>query len=392
VTLSDLGYRLGLNLRPQFRVYASFFLYSFSMGGFFPRLGELQRALGVAEGAFGLALIGAAAGTLVTLTFGGRVIERVGYRAVVLALLPCIAVFYALASFASGPLAMFLLLLPVGMCIGAVEQVVNLEADRVEHQLGYRIMNRAHAFWSFGFASASLLGAGLSQLGVSPQAHLIGMVPVLALATLLLLGRFEPAPSRNAHPDEQASHFASPTGAILMLVSVTLAAMVMEGAGADWSAIYMRDVFGASPGVMGMAVTAGALAQACTRFVADRFVDKHSPLLVARVLLSVLALGVVMVYLAPSAWVALTGLALMGVGTSAIFPLAMSAAAQRTDRPAATNVAALAQTAFVSFMLGPPLLGFVAEHWGIRAAFGIGIPLVLLGFWASKALATVPKA
>ena len=77
----------------------------------------------------------------------------------------------------------------------------------------------------------------------------------------------------------------------------------------------------------------------------------------------------------------------MGVGTSVIFPLAMSAAAQRTDRSAAVNVATLAQTSFVVFLLGPPLLGLVAQHWGIRWSFGIGLPLVAL----SLAMAGVLK-
>ena len=80
------------------------------------------------------------------------------------------------------------------------------------------------------------------------------------------------------------------------------------------------------------------------------------------------------------------GFGLMGVGTSAIFPLAMSAAAQRTDRPPATNVAALAQISFVAFLLGPPLLGFVAEHWGVRWAYGVGLPLVAISFVAASAL------
>jgi len=76
----------------------------------------------------------------------------------------------------------------------------------------------------------------------------------------------------------------------------------------------------------------------------------------------------------------------MGVGTSAIFPLAMSAAAQRTDRAPATNVAALAQISFVAFLLGPPLLGTLAQAFGMRWVFGAGLPLVVLSFAASAAL------
>jgi MFS family permease len=113
---------------------------------------------------------------------------------------------------------------------------------------------------------------------------------------------------------------------------------------------------------------------------------------VARALLTVLGLGALLVFFAPTAVVALIGLGLLGVGTSAIFPLAMSAAAQRTDRPAAINVASLAQTSFVVFLLGPPLLGAVAQDFGIRWSYGIALPLVVLSFIVAGALGRRPAA
>ena len=384
--------RFGLDLTPQTRVFAAFFLYSFSMGGIFPRLGDLQRAMGIAEGALGLALIGTAVGTLVSLTFASRILDRIGYRPALLIFTPTLALLYAVASLASGPLMLFIALVPAGLCIGAIEVIVNLEADRVEHQTGRRIMNRSHAFWSIGFFGAGLLGALMSQAGITPQQQLFMMVPLVGVGTLLLLGRYEAAPHRSGANTDAAPHFARPTLAILVLVAVTLSALVLEGAGAEWSAIYMRDVFSAAPFVAGSAVAIGALAQAITRFFADRFVERHSPVGVARALLFVLGAGALTVFSAPAGWVALVGFGLMGVGTSAIFPLAMSAAAQRTDRPAATNVAALAQISFVAFLLGPPLLGFVAEHWGIRWSFGLGLPLVALSVLASAALGARPAS
>ncbi|HLV85170.1 MAG TPA: MFS transporter, partial [Devosia sp.] len=181
-----------------------------------------------------------------------------------------------------------------------------------------------------------------------------------------------------------------PSLAILVLVCVTFSAVIMEGAGIDWSAIYMRDVFLADPFWAGVAVALGAGTQAITRFFADSFVDRWSPTMVARVLLGILGVGTVLVFVSDYQWLAYLGLGLMGIGTSAIFPLAMSAAAQRTDRPAAVNVAALAQISFVGFLLGPPLLGYVAEHFGIRWAFGIGLPLVLVSFVAASALGSRP--
>ena len=377
---------IGLDMPAHRRVFAGFFLYAFGFGGFFPRLAELQRSMGVSEGQLGLGLIGAAVGTLFSLSFGGRLIERIGHRRMLLIVPPAIPVWYALAAHAKGPLQLFLTLLPAGLLIGAIEVVVNLEADRVEHLEGRRIMNRAHAFWSFGFFGAGALGTLCAKLGLSPQWQLALMVPLALVFTVLLLGRFEAAPARSDDHGGDTPHFAAPTMGIMVLVALSLSGLVLEGAGFDWSAIYMRDAQSAPAYLGALAVATGAFAQAMTRYLADRHVERHSPVVVARVLLGVLGVGNVLVFFAPNAALALLGFALMGMGTSVLFPLAMSAAAQRGDRPAAVNVAALAQTAFVSFMLAPPLLGIVAEHAGIRWSFGVGLPLVLLSLAVSGVL------
>ncbi len=369
---------IGLRLSPQTHVFAGFALYSFSLGNIFPRLPDIQHAMGVQEGALGLGLIGTPAGTLVSLTFATPLLERIGFRRTLLALIPLMTLAMAVAVHAPDPLTFFLLLLPVGLMIGSIEIILNVEADRTEALVGRRIMNRAHSFWSIGFFAAGLIGAAIAQTGLSPQAHLALIVPISVLGVALLLGGYQPAPRRASEGAEAPPRLARPTGAILLLVAVTLSAMLMEGASMDWSAIYMRNVFDTDPFVAGLAVAAFAASQATTRFFADSFVDRSSPATVARVLLGVMACGIVLVFFSPAPVVSLLGFALLGVGTSAIFPLAISAAAQRTDRPAAINVAAVAQISFVIFLLGPPLLGFVAQHWGIRWSFGLGLPLVAL--------------
>jgi len=166
--------------------------------------------------------------------------------------------------------------------------------------------------------------------------------------------------------------------------------MLLEGASMDWSAIYMRNLYNPGPFLTGFAVTTFAFSQATTRYFADAFVERHSPKGVARTLLVILFLGTLVVYFSPFPWLSLVGFAALGVGTSAIFPLAMSAAAQRTDRPAAINVAALAQTSFVVFLLAPPILGFIAQSLGIRWSFGIGLPLIVLSFVLAGVLGSRP--
>jgi MFS family permease len=380
----------GLDLAPQRRVFAAFAIYSFSMGNIFPRLPDIQHAMGVPEGALGFGLIGTPVGTLISLTLATPLLEKIGFRRALLGLIPLLALFYAVASFAPNPVVFFILLVPAGLAIGCIEIIINLEADRTEHLIGRRVMNRAHGFWSLGFFSAGLFGGLVAQLGVSPQVHLGIIVPLALVAVFVFLGKFDPAPMRSGGNTDDAPRFAAPTLGIMVLVVVTLAAMVMEGAYMDWSAIFMTKVFASGPFLAAMAVALGAGAQAVTRFFADGFVERYSPTLVARVLLTIVGIGVLFVFFAPVYWVALIGFTLLGIGTSAIFPLAMSAAAQRTDRPAALNVAALAQTSFVTFLIAPPILGFIAQHWDIHWSFGIGLPMAIISFIAAGALGRKP--
>ena len=118
------------SLTPPQRVYSAFALYAMAIGGIFPRLGDLQRTLGLDERTLGLALIGTATGTLLSLTFASRWLLRLGHGRALRWLIPAIAAVYAAASWAPGAWALYALLVPAGLCIGAVEVVVNLEADR----------------------------------------------------------------------------------------------------------------------------------------------------------------------------------------------------------------------------------------------------------------------
>lgn len=376
---------MAIALAPQHRLYAAFAIYALALGSMFPRMPEIKAAMGVNDAQLGLALIGTPAGSLVALMFATPMLEHFGYRRSLRVVVPLVAVFFAIAIWASTPLQFFVALVPAGLMLGCTEIIINVEADRTEAVVGHRIMNRAHSFWSFGFFGAGVIGASMAALGVSPQLHLMIIVAVTIVASHLFLRGFAPAPARIAS-EGVSGRFALPSWPILVLVAVTLPAMLMEGAGIDWSAIYMDTVYDSPAFVAGIAVAVVAVSQGLARFWADRFVERFSPAGVGRVLLATLGLGIVVVVLAAGPGLSLLGFALIGVGSSVLFPLAMSAAAQRTDRPAAMNVAALAQMSFVTFLLGPPLLGLVAESFGIRWAFGLGLPLVVLGLLTVDAL------
>lgn len=373
---------------PQHRIYACFFLFALSLGALMSRLPDLQEALGVSESQLGLTIIGMSIGSLISLTLSSPLISRLGARFTAFATVLGTAAIYALIPWLDTPEAVFAALFIAGLLGGALEINLNVEADRTEAQIGKRIMNRAHGFWSLGFFVTALIGASVRQMGISIQLHTGVILAVVIGIGLVMISGMRNAPARMDAHQGKAGLFAFPNLGLLPLCIIGIAAFLIEGAGIDWSAIYMRDVFAVEPFIGGLSLTLFSFFMALARLLIDPVVERFGPRRVAVALLGLAALGVLAVGFAPQPVFALAGFSLMGIGCSAVYPLAVSAAAQRTDRPPTVNVAALGQVTFVIFFLAPPLLGFVAEYFGIRNSYLVCLPVVALGLIATRALST----
>jgi hypothetical protein len=292
-----------------------------------------------------------------------------------------------LAPWLPSAVAVFVALFIAGLLAGALEINLNVQTDRLEGQFGKSYMNRAHGMWSLGFFITALLGAGVRQLGWSIGLHLgLAVACVFVIGGYMMLGMTD-APARKTGHQGDTPRIAFPHWGLLPLCMIGIAAFLVEGAGIDWSGIYMRDVFAVEPFIGGLGLTLFSFFMAITRLGIDPIVERAGPRTVAITLLSLAILGALAVGFAPVPWMALAGFALMGAGCSAVYPLAVSAAAQRTDRPSAVNVAALGQVTFIVFFLAPPLLGFVAEYLGIRYSYMVILPILVLGLVACRALA-----
>ena len=380
-----------MHFQPQYRVYIAFFLFAMSTGSLFSRLPDLQTQLSVNKAELGMTLIGMAIGSLISLTLSSPLIVRLGSRlTLAITLLGVMALLCLIPLLPSAPFV-FVTLFAIGLLAGALEICLNVEIGRIEAQAGFGIMNRAHGCWSLGFFVTAVTASLVRQAGIPMQMHMHVLLGLMFIIGAITIAGMRNAPAlTTAGAEDKAPHFALPTLALLPLCIIGTSAFLIEGAGIDWSTIYMEEVFDVSPFISGSGLTLFAFFMALVRLTVDPVVDRHGARLVGRVLLSVAAAGIAMAWLAPHPYVALLGFALMGAGCSAVYPMAVSAAAQRTDRPSVINVAAIAQMAFVVFFLGPPLLGFVAEAFGIRNAYLVCLPLVLGSILASRALPVGP--
>ena len=375
---------------PAHSVFLAFFIYAFSLGMLFPRLGDIQLSLGIGEAVLGLSMLGLPIGLQISLLLADKVLNYVSLPKVMIGGVMALSLSFTAAGLVQTAPQFFTSLLIGGLAIGVIEVAVNLEADRVEYHLKRRIMNRSHAFWSLGFFFTGIMGALMAQLSISPFLHFVSFGIFATAITTFYFNHYKQAAPRPSS-GEVAPLFVKPTKAVMVLVFLTLSAMLVEGSAIDWSVIFMRDIFATPPMISGLALALAAFCQFVTRYFADYFVDKYGPQTISHICISIMFVSILLVSLAPHPAIALIGFAGLGAGSSVIFPLAMSAAAQLTDRPAAVNVASLAQIAFVVFLLAPPILGFIAEHIGIRYSFAVSLPLILLSFFNVKGLES-PKA
>ena len=372
--------------KPKDAVFVSFFLYAFSLGTLFPRLGDLQNQMDIDKATLGFALIGLPLGVQITLLFADRIVRRFNFRLILMLGIPLLSISQCFAALSQGPFMFAGILILGGVSIAVIEVAVNLEADRVEAQSGQRIMNRSHAYWSFGFFGAGIAGAGFSQLGISPFVHFALVTVFGSTLTILLFVKYNAAKPRRQSVVVKNKSFVWPSKGIFLLVFFSLSAMLVEGASIDWSVIFMRDIFNTVPIVSGLALALAAIAQGFIRYFADQFVDKYGPERVSLYSLIAMVSGVGCVVFSFDPMIALLGFLLMGGGSAVIFPLAMSAAAQRTDKTPEENVASLAQFVFVIFLLAPPILGFVGEHAGLRWSFALCFPLLIISFFTIHSL------
>ena len=362
---------------PHQIVFVGFFIYAFSLGAMFPRLDDIQTSLEIDKAELGLLLLCIPLGLQITLLFADRLVRAISLKNVICLGIPSIC-FTQFAAVAVNQIAFFAFFLIIcGAFVAVVEVAINLEADRVEHALGSRIMNRSHAFWSIGFFSAAVVGALFSQFKVMLEIHFLLVCGIAFLISKIIFEDYIVASPRHSNVTK-IKKFSLPTGPIFVMVLFTMSAMLVEGASIDWSVIFMREIHSASPLISGFSLAMAAFSQALVRFFGDNLLNKFGPILISVASLFFMFLGIFLVVLSNSSTAAILGFLFLGAGSAVIFPMAISIAASRSDRPAETNVASLTQFAFGMFLLGPPILGFVGEAYSLRWSFSLCIPLLIL--------------
>jgi MFS family permease len=352
------------------------------------RIPAVKAAIGASPASLGIALLGASGGAIATMTLTGALCRRFGSARVTVLACAWLSLALLLPALARSALDLGLALFVFGIGYGGLNVAMNSLAVDLVAAVRRPIMSSFHAAWSLGGLAGSVLG-GLAASALTPLGH-FSLVCLLGLAVTVTCGRViltrpVPAPGPAAAgadettaPEawEEAPNGGLPVRAasagnagvwrtVLLLGAIALCSTYGEGAVSDWGALHLRQDLGAAAGLAAAGYASFALAEACGRLAGTWLLARLGQTRVLVLGGIVTCAGMLDAALSPVLPLALAGFALTGLGVANAFPTAMS----RVGALAGPNGVAAASTfGYAGFLLGPPVIGFLATAVSLRVA------------------------
>ncbi|WP_329542758.1 MFS transporter [Streptomyces sp. NBC_01220] len=368
-----------------------FALDGFLFAGWVVRIPAIKQQTGASASTLGLALLGVSAGAVITMMLTGRLCRRYGSHPVAVVCGVLLPLSIALPAQTHSALSLGLVLLVFGAAYGGMNVAMNSAAVDLVAALRRPVMPSFHAAFSLG----GMIGAGLGGLiagGLSPSAHLLCLTGIGLLVTaywgpvLLRYPSLKPAPT--AADGQEASHRLSGRArrVVLLFGVIALCTAYGEGALADWGALHLEQDLHAHPGVAAAGYSLFALAMTAGRLTGTALLERlgQTRTLVAGGVTA--AAGMLVGSLAPTAWLALLGFAITGLGLANIFPVAVGRAGELAGPG---GVAAASTLGYGGMLLGPPSIGFLADWFSLPVALTtvalLALAAAALGYGARNA-------
>ena len=381
--------------RAKVAVGCTFATNGVAFAGWLARAPAVRDGLDLSVAGFGLLLLCLSAAAIAAIPLAGPLVQRVGPARAVL--IGSTSMVLGLTGLATGTLIGSVALagsglVLVGMGNSTWDVAMNVEAADVERRLGRTIMPRFHA----GFSLGTVLGAGFSAAaaatGLPIWAQLYLTAVLAAAVTAPTVRRFLPyrrlpAGEKPAMSVRQA--WREPRTVLIGLIMLGFG--FTEGTANDWVAITLVDGYHAADTVGAIAFGSFVTAMTLGRLFGAHAIERWGRVATLRLTAVSAAVGLLLVALGLSVPVALIGALLWGAGSSLGFPIGMSAAADDPAR-AAIRVSVAGSIGYGAFLAGPPLIGFLAQHFGVLRAILCVFAALAIGLAASAAARPLPAS
>ncbi|PWJ59021.1 fucose permease [Dyadobacter jejuensis] len=353
----------------KWAVAAFFFVQGLSFAAWASRIPDIKNMLHLSEGGLGTVLLALPLGLLASLPISGWMVTRYGSQRMVF----IGALFYAITltciGLVSSTLQLVVTLFIFGLWGNLTNIAVNTQAVEVEQSLGKSIMASFHGLWSLaGFISASI-GSAFISWQIPPSVHFI-FIAIAAIAIILIANRHSfPDQGSKKSGAKQPSLWVKPDKELLILGLIGFCAMVCEGAMFDWSGVYFQEVVEAPTDLTTLGYVAFMATMTGGRFAGDWLANRLGRTKIIKISGLLMGSGLIIAIIFPYIETATFGFLLVGLGVSSVVPLVYGATGRSKSLSAGMALAAVSSISFVGFLIGPPLIGIVAQYSSLSWSF-----------------------
>jgi len=372
-------------LRSRVAIGSFFFMQGLCFSSWGARIPSIQAQLNLSEVELGAVLLSLPVGQLVSLPFAGWFVSKLGSHLVLIYALCFYMATLILIGISHTSLQIIIVLCFFGIAGNLVNISTNSQAVAVEKIYKRSIMASFHGLWSLAGFSGASLGVLMMGLEVSPLIHFLCVSFFVGLGLLFNFSHLIISPLVKG---QNPTKFKWPTQSLVILGAIAFCSMVCEGAMFDWSGVYFKKVILAENAWTGAGYAAFMFTMASGRFVVDRFVSQLGIRKIIQISGLLTASGLLIAVLFPTLTFGVIGFLLVGAGVSAVVPLVYSAAGRSREFSPSMALSIVSTIGYFGFLIGPPLIGFVAGAADLRVSFSI---IALMGLVMSAASLGINK-
>ena len=344
-----------------------FFIMAFFVGLWTIRIPTIKDQINTDYFGIGLVMATFAIGSIIAMIFANNVIKMSSARSVLLYTSILQAILWLPTPFISS-LQMFMIFSFIfGLCYGSFEISCNLYASNLEKREKKSMMSGFHAFWSLGVLTGSIATSLFLEWDISFLNNVITYVIILLPFNIFIVLRLHVDQIQNTE-NKHSIFFIWPL-LIFILALISMVNALTEGSVDAWGALYMRDFIQVDGFLIGLATVSFNIFMVIGRLSGDWIRDRIGVYNFLTILFITSIISLYILYSFDSILAALCGFALLGIGTSAIIPIAYSLAGKAEGIDSGAAIAIVSIAVYGTFMGAPATLGIIANNYGVNSIF-----------------------
>lgn len=355
-------------------VAAFYFCMGLCFASWASRIPDIKTTMHLSEAELGSLLLAIPMGQLLMMPISGRLVTKYGSRKTLSIAIFIYAIELTNIGWATQPWQLALALFVFGV-VGNLSNIsVNTQGVLAEKIYERPIMTSFHGAWSIAGFTGALVGLLMMNLKITPHIHFI-IVMTFVFIVVLIARKY--LITGTSAPAEKKKFFSKPDGILLRLGIIAFCCMAAEGAMFDWSGVYFKEIVKAPASLIIVGYASFMIMMATGRFVGDRIIAKFGRKKTLQYSGIMVFTGLMISVLLPYFITATIGFLIVGFGVSSVVPTVYSTAARTAKIAPGMALAAVSSISFLGFLLGPPVIGYIAQLANLRYSFAV---VALLGF------------